>query len=356
MTITFTSQLRYAFIYLSIFTLFASCSKNSSPAPVHVKQWNVTTLAGSSTPGFTDGDTTHVQFNNLQAITTDYNGNLYVGDIGNAAVRQVTYAGHVTTYAGNSVGSPNPPFGNIYGLVRDNQGNLYTSESFAVIRKIVSGTSSSIFAGSGTLQYVDGTGTNAAFNYAANMAIDAQNNIFLPDYDNNGGFLLRKITPAGVVSTITLQDNTGISSNAQGNLHYLYCITLDASGNIYVTSNGNCLIKKISPAGVVTVLAGSVNPGFKDGAGTAAQFYGIAGLACDASGNLWVSDSNNQSIREVTPDGTVTTIAGNGGPGYMDAKGSAALFKYPSGIVVDNTGVLYVTDNGNNRVRRLEYK
>jgi streptogramin lyase len=338
--------------------LLSACNKISETEQSNIiakKKWIVSTVAGSTTPGFTDGDTTQVQFNNAQGIVTDNNGNLFIGDIGNASIRQVTYTGHVTTYAGKNIGNPNPPFGNIYSLVRDNQGNIYTIE-YGLIRKIVSPVNSSALAGSLAVNYVDGTGANAAFNVIGNMAIDNQGNIFLPDYDMQDKFHLRKVTPDGVVSTLTLTDNTGFPSNGLPNFYYLYSIAVDAIGNIYVTANGNCMIKKIDPSGNVTILAGRGDIGFTDGKGTAAQFNTIQGMTCDASGNLWVCDGSNHAIREVTPDGTVTTIAGTGSMGYRDGDAAEALFKYPFGITVDKNGVVFIMDNGNNRVRKLEFK
>jgi hypothetical protein len=358
---------KHFLLYLSILPLFISCGKNytTDPAPVtpvvpvtppvSTKKWIVSTVAGSTTPGFTDGDGTQVQFNNAQAILADNKGNLFVGDVGNASIRQVTYAGHVTTYTGKNIGNPKPLFGNIYSMVKDSKGNIYTIE-YGLIRKITSATSNSVFAGSLSVNYLDGTGSSAAFNIIGQMAIDKQDNIFLPDYDMKNVFHMRKVTPGGVVSTLTLKDNTGFSSNAAPNSYYLYSIAIDGAGNIYVTGNGNCLIKKITPTGNVSIFAGTGNIGFTDGKGSAALFNTILGMTCDASGNLWVCDGDNHAIREVTPDGTVTTIAGKGSMGYLDGDGSKALFKYPTGITVDNKGVVFVMDSGNNRVRKLEYK
>jgi len=347
-------------LFLSLAVFFTACEKSSmaplpAPSPPPSKKWVVSTVAGSTTPGFVDGDSTQVQFSNAQGIVTDNHGNLFVGDQGNASIRQVTYTGHVTTYAGKNIGNPTLPFGNIYSLVRDSHGDLYTIE-YGLIRKIISPANSSVLSGSLSVNYLDGAGSDAAFNIIGNMAIDSHDNIFLPDYDMSDSFQLRKVTPAGVVSTLTLHDNTGYSSDGLPNYHYLYAIAVDASGNIYVTGNGNCLIKKVDPAGNVTILAGAGDIGLVDGKGRAAKFYSISAMTCDASGNLWVSDGGNHAIRKVTPDGTVTTIAGKGVMGFSDGDNTQALFKYPFGITVDNAGVIFVMDNGNNRVRKLEYK
>ena len=335
--------------------MLAACGKSGAVKPVHVKEWLVTTLAGSANAGFADGDSTQAQFNNAQAIVADNNGNLFVGDVGNTAIRKITYSGHVSTYSGQGLSTPDPVFGNIFGITRDTQGNLYTIE-YSLIRKVISSTSSSIFAGSMKDDIIDATGTNAAFNSIYNMAVDNAGNLFVPDYDLHDNSILRKVTPDGVVSTVSLQDNTGIGSYSTPDFHYLHAIAIDQSGNIYTSGAGNCMIKKTDPSGNVTVFAGTPEMGFTDGKGTDARFASIVGMTCDASGNLFVSDSNNEAIRMVTPDGTVTTIAGSGSTGYVDGKGKKALFKFPFGITVDNAGVVYVVDSGNNRVRKLEYK
>jgi ribosomal protein S11 len=364
MTIGYTTIYKQIFFGLIFAFIFSGCDKhaldNVQPSDAinpttPSKKWIVSTVAGSATAGFKDGDTTQAQFSNAQGIITDNHGNLFVGDQGNASIRQITYSGHVSTFIGKNIGNPEPAFGNIYSLVRDSKGNLYTIE-YSLIRKIVSPSVNAVFAGSLSVNYLDGVGTQAAFNVIGNMAIDNQDNIILPDYDNHDKFVLRKVTPNGTVSTFTLNDNTGFSSDGLPNYHYLYAVAVDTSGNIFVTGNGNCLIKKIDKAGNVRVFAGTGGIGFKDGKGTEAQFNTISSMTCDALGNLWVSDSDNHAIRKITPDGVVTTIAGTGQMGYKDGDSTKAQFKFPYGIAVDNTGTLFVMDTGNNRVRKLEYK
>lgn len=348
--------LKKGYLCLLPFVLFTACKKGEVTTPVTPqKKWIVSTVAGSSQAGYKDGDSTQVQFNNAQSIFADNNGSLFVGDIANASIRQVTYAGHVTTYAGRNIGTPDLLFGNISSVIKDTKGNIFTIE-YSLIRKITSPVNSSMFAGDLWINYLDGTGTKAAFNVINSMAIDKQDNIFLPDFDMSGNLHLRKVTPDGVVSTLALQDNTGYPSNGGPDHYWLSAIAVDATGNIYFTGNGNSLIKKVDPAGNVTLFAGGADYGFKSGKGAAASFNLISSLACDAAGNVWVSDNGNHAIRKVTPDGTVTTVAGTGSMGYKDGEGLTAIFKFPSGITVDNNGVVFIMDRGNNRVRRLEYK
>jgi sugar lactone lactonase YvrE len=325
----------------------------SSPPPAPAKKWIVSTLAGSGTAGYKDGDTTQAQFNNAQGITIDQHGNLFVGDQGNQAIREISAAGKVSTYISESVRPPSNQFFNIYSIIADNSGNLFDVES-SFIRKVAS-ASSLIFAGNDTSFYRDGIGVNAEFNTLGNITIDPQGDLFVPDYDTSNKFHLRKITPAGLVSTLVLQDNTGYSADGLPNYFYLYSIACDHNGNLYVTANGNSMIKKVDAQGNVTVFAGST-VGFTNGKGATALFSTILGMTCDASGNLWVADGDNHAIREVTPDGTVSTIVGTGIPGYADGDSTKAQFRFPYGITIDPNGVVYVMDTGNNRVRKLEYK
>lgn len=360
-------------IILGAFILFAaSCTKKSTTSPVTpqvdttstvvnppkppvpTKKWIVSTVAGS-TPGFQDGDTTQAQFSYPQGIFADNHGNLWLADEANFAIRQVTYAGHVTTYASRTIGNPNPTYGNMYSLIGDTLGSLYTTEA-DYIRKIPSPGTGFIFAGSLAEQFADGTGANARFNMIGNMAIDHQGNIFLPDYDMKDSIHIRKITPAGVVTTLALTNNTGYPDNGLPNSHYLYAIAVDPTGNLYVSGNGNCLIKKIDTLGNVSIFAGAGDIGFLNGKGRAAKFFDILGMTCDAAGNLWVSDGGNHSIRKVTPDGTVTTIAGLGIAGNTDGDSTKAMFNYPYGLTIDKAGTVFVADNGNCRIRKLEYK
>ncbi len=200
--------------------------------------------------------------------------------------------------------------------------------------------------------YANGTGTNAQFRGPGAMALDRSGNLYVCDGD-----ALRKVTPAGVVTTLAgssvgpnygssgYVDATGTAARFAG----LTGVVVDNNGNAYVSDWGNNRIRKVTSAGVVTTLAGQATTGYADGTGAAAKFAGLAGMAMDASGNIYVADYGNQRIRKVTSSGVVTTVAGST-QGYCDGLGAAAQFNFPTGVAVDTNGTLYVADTGNNRI------
>lgn len=247
----------------------------------------------------------------------------------------------------------------------------YTTQAIVTGDAVVS-----TFAGNGSAASANGNGTNASFNYPRGIGIDPTGNVYVADYQNNS---VRKITPLGEVSTISgtnLLPNS-VTGDSSGNLYVtggsnLYKITsggtvstlasgfsnpfgltVDSSGNVYVADQGNNVIKKITPQGVVTIFAGSGSSGFSDGTGVNATFSGPYGISIDSSGNLYVADTGNKSIRKITPDSVVSTLAGNGTSGTADGSGSNARFNDCQGIVVDSFGTIYVADTGNRRIRKI---
>ncbi len=241
-----------------------------------------------------------------------------------------------------------------YSVAVDASGTVYVADfSNHCIRKVTPAGVVTTLAGSpGNSGYADGTGTNAQFNIPRSVAVDASGTVYVAETGNN---CIRKVTPAGVVTTLAgsasnsgYADGTGTAAwfnSPQG-------MAVDANGNLYVADNGNNCIRMVTPAGVVSTLLGSTTCGFADGTGVAAQFNGPTGVALDASGTLYVSDCNNSCIRRVTPAGVVSTLAGLAeNSGYADGTGTAAQFRYPSNVAVDANGTVYVADQGNNRIR-----
>jgi hypothetical protein len=321
------------------------------------KTYVVSTIAGSGNRGYADGDSTNAEFNNPQFVAIDAQGDLLVSDVANQVIRMISPAKKVTTWTSDSIANLsttsniNPVFGNLFGLVVDSKNNLFLID-YGWVREFTSPTSSSVFAGELLVGYTDGIGTAADFQTLMHMSIDRQDNIFVTDYDMNGVWQVRKITPAGAVSTVQKQDNTNVNSNMiSSNSWFDYAIAVDSAGNIYV--GANTVIKKITPQGAVSIVAGGNFGNTPDGQGTQVGFSGITDMACDAAGNLIVVDGPSCSIRQVTPGGAVTTIAGSLGQGFADGTGAKAQFLDPMGVTVAKDGTIYVVDAGNNRIRKL---
>jgi sugar lactone lactonase YvrE len=210
------------------------------------------------------------------------------------------------------------------------------------------------FAGS-TFGFLNGTGTAAQFNNPAGIAVDATGNTYVADRSNH---CIRKITAAGVVTVLAGSTTSGSTdgSGTAAKFNNPYGLVVDALGNVYVADTDNNLIRKITAAGLVTTLAGSTN-GYADGSSTTAKFKGPRGVAIDASGNVYVADTANYRIRKITNAGIVTTLAGYASTfsagGSADGTGTAALFNLPTGLTVDASGTIYVADSSNSRIRKI---
>ena len=239
------------------------------------------------------------------------------------------------------------------GLGVDASGNVYVADFVENIIKMVTPAGvTTIIAGSGHLGSSNGTGSAASFNFPSGLALDAANNIYIADSGNN---LIRKITSAGVVTTIAGSGTVG-SANGMGvsaSFSFPQGIAVDNTGNIYVADTGNDLIRKISPDGMVSTLAGKVAAGKTNGTGTQATFNIPQGVAVDNFGNVYVADAGNNIIREITPAGVVSTFAGNGYIMSTDGIGIQASFDFPNAISIDTAGDLYITDGGSNKVREI---
>jgi len=214
----------------------------------------------------------------------------------------------------------------------------------------------STFAGTAGLSgSADGTGSAARFTSPAEVALDGANNLYVAD---TGNHTIRKITPAGVVSTFA--GSPGVPGSADGTgsaarFNSPIGVSLDGAGNLYVGDADNDTIRKITPAGIVTTFAGKAGEiGSADGTGSNARFSGPRGVAVSAAGDVYVADTFNDTIRKITPAGVVSTLAGlAGATGSTDGTGSAARFNRPRGVAVDLASNVFVADTANDTIRRI---
>ncbi len=191
------------------------------------------------------------------------------------------------------------------------------------------------------------------------MAVDASGNLYIAD-QGAGANRIRKVTPGGTISTVAggqslLVGDGGPATNAQLNLPSAG--VMDSGGNVYISDTGNNRIRRIAPNGIISTIAGNGTAGYSGdgGAGTSAQLNNPMGVAVDSAGNVYIADELNSTIRKVTPSGTITTLAGNGKSGFSGDGGPAtsAQLNAPQGVAVDASGNVFIADTSNRRVRRV---
>ena len=307
---------------------------------------------------------TTAPFNGPTGVAVDAAGNVYVADNGNETIRKIAPTGVVSPFAGLT-GSPGSTdgagssarFNSPFGIAVDAAGNVYVADrGNHTIRKITPAGVVSTLAGlAGSAGSTDGAGNTARFSNPSAVAVDAAGTVYVADTGNQ---TIREITAAGVVSTLAgLAGNQG-SADGTGNaarFNNPFGVAVDAAGNVYVGDTFNQTIRKITAAGVVSTLAGLANSrGIADGTGNVARFDQPGGVAVDATGNVYVADAGNSTIRTITPAGVVSTLAGSAGnAGNVDGTGAAARFNAPIDVTVDAAGNVYVADSSNQSIRLI---
>ena len=239
----------------------------------------------------------------------------------------------------------------------DQFGNLFVADEINnKIRKISAEGKVTTLAGSGKAGVTNSSkGTEASFNRPGGMAVDRTGNVFVADVFNH---IIRKITPSGAVSTFAGNGHPGYLDNAKGlesSFHFPVDLTIDAAGNLFVADEGNNTIRKITPSGSVSTFAGKGAAGSIDNRnGVLATFNQPNGIAIDNHSNIYVADQLNHKIRKINSAGMVSTLAGIGQPGSADnTMGMLASFNNPRGIAVDAAGNVYVGDVGNQKIRKI---
>jgi sugar lactone lactonase YvrE len=310
----------------------------------------LTTVAGRAmTAGFTDGTGTAARFREPASVAVDASGNLYVADTLNNTVRKIT-AGAVTTTLAGYAGNPGSAdgtgaaasFSSPAGVAFDASGNAYVADSANnTIRMVTPAGVVTTLAGSASASgSANGTGSAALFKVPTGIAVDASGNVFVAD---SGNYTIRKITPEGVVTTFagtagTSGDTDGLGAGAT--FGTITQIALDGSGNLYVADTGNGAIRVVSPTGQVSTLV--------------SNFANLQGVAVASSGTVYASDATNQEIYLIPASGSVATLAGiSGTAGSKDGSPAVATFNAPTWLALDGGGNLYVSDTGNNTVRKV---
>jgi sugar lactone lactonase YvrE len=265
-----------------------------------------------------------------------------------------TYSQEVSTISGNIQGFADGPAAEAqfyfpHGVAVAPDGTLFVADTYNKrIRKITTNGEVTTLAGSETPGFADGTGAAAQFWVPIAIAIGGDGILYVADYHR-----IRKITPEGVVTTLagsTSGVSNGVGASAKFNQPTGIAVTSD--GILYVADTANHRIRKITPNGTVTTLAGS-SAGYNDGPANGAQFDTPGDIAVTPDGTLFVADTFNHLIRKITPTGTVSTFAGDGYAGFANGLGTAARFYSPIGIATTTDGTLYVAEHGTHHIRKI---
>ena len=327
--------------------------------------WQVATRAGSGTAGLVNSATPlDAEFDTPQGVAVS-GGSVFIADRLNHRIRQVAANGVVTTLAGSTVGIADgfggaAQFDHPAGLAADGLGNLYVADEHNHrIRKInISTGEVTTLAGSSTAGYVDAVGEAAQFLFPTGVAVDAAGNVYVAD---TGNHCIRRI--AATDQAVTTVAGTGVAGFVEGGaglgqFSSPRALAVDGSDQIFVADTGNHAVRKITAAGVVSTLAGAPTAGFQDGPGVSARFASPSGISLVGSG-MYVVDRDNHRIRLVAADGQTSTAAGSGVAGRVDSPlgmlhpATVAEFDLPSGVASDGADTLWITEEGNHDLRKV---
>jgi streptogramin lyase len=298
-------------------------------------------LAGVPAPAAHAARTfTTIEIGSPRAIAVDRAGTLYVVDVDRTAIHQITAAGAAAMLPIGPIKSP-------FAVAVGGAGAIYVADDAAnAVYKL---------GPNGDVKSLATSGDPTGMNVPTSLAVDSKGNVFVTD---NGNGVIRKISSGGELTTFAGDSREPGNADGRGTQARFRAprgIAIDPRDNLYVADEANSNIRKLTPDGAVSTLAGSSGAvGTDDGTGPAARFGAPRALAADSAGNVYVADTDNHTIRKITPAGAVTTLAGRPGQsGFADGAGTQARFSEPRGIAVDAAGNVFVADTGNAAVRQI---
>jgi trimeric autotransporter adhesin len=353
-------------LVISFFTLHFSLFTNLCKAQI------ISTVAGNGILGYggDGGPATAAELNSSFGIFTSVAGNLYIADNQNHRARLVDGSGNINTFAGTGVsglsGNGGPAtaadLGNPADVIMDTAGNIYVVDfGNNDVREVHTAGLISTFAGNGAGGFSGdgGAARTAELSNCCGLAIDLQGNIYISDRGNNR---VRRVDTAGIITTYAGNGSGGYAGDGglalAAELNGSNGIFMDAGNNLYIADYLNNRVRKVAPDSIITTIAGNGIAAYSGDGGlaTAAETYEPMGVAADAAGNVYIADHGESRIREIMASDTmIYTVAGNGVNGFSGDGGpaTAAEIFAPSGVCLDNSGNIYITDQGNSRVRKV---